>query len=463
MPFGFSYANVSFSPTSMASYNTLFELNLENTPNSIKPKPVTFEISGDGNLPRFTVLKPSLRNKKGQSLMLFKRCVVNSNDTQQLILVNEGSLATKINFYLIDPDSAFKFKPLNSNEKNTGIVWKDNDETISSAVVQPNSQVSFQIVCTPRRIQSYQASLQLTVTDNQFEDTLIQMIGEGYMEDVIFENLHSLAGSNESEEDVLADEDVSALKCNSISFGDVYINEKKQLIFTMKNQSKTDCVRFEWPTTFQILGSNNASAVTIGGFNTSVNLNASSANLLNETSNMTNPNTATILNETQNSSIQFSPRVGHLHAGCAKDITITFKAPEPKLMRRELFSCNLTKIVFDQPIHEVKDWDDRITQLKWVSEYAVSNQEQFVSSVTAAHQRQLTELGNNLPGTVPTKQIIRKKVIETEPEPRYTKVDEQVQPMELFISANCDYCKHRCRTSAIRFKDTLMFQTRVYE
>ena len=65
------------------------------------------------------------------------------------------------------------------------------------------------------------------------------MIGEGYMEDVIFENLHSLAGSNESEEDVLADEDVSALKCNSISFGDVYINEKKQLIFTMKNQSKT--------------------------------------------------------------------------------------------------------------------------------------------------------------------------------------------------------------------------------
>ena len=236
-PFGFAYVTVSFNPTSMTSYSTLLEANLENTPNSIKPKPVTFEISGEGNLPRFTIVKPALRNKKGQSLMLFKRCVVKTTDTQMLVLSNEGSLATKVNFFLFDPDRAFKFKALNANEKDNGIVMKEGEEIISSAIIQPSTQVSFQVTCAPKRVQTYQASLQLTVTDNQFEDTFIQMVGEGYMEDVIFENLHSLAGSSEADEEVLADEDVSAIKCNTISFGDVYINDKKQLLFTMKNQS----------------------------------------------------------------------------------------------------------------------------------------------------------------------------------------------------------------------------------
>ncbi len=88
--------------------------------------------------------------------------------------------------------------------------------------------------------------------------------------------------------------------------------------------------------------------------------------------------------------------------------------------------------------------------------------------------QKLTEL-NNLPGVVnqslngsllppgPSKQIIRKKVVEIEPEPRYIKSEENTQPLELFVTANCDYSKYRCKTNVIRFKDTLMFQTRVFE
>ncbi|RMZ93881.1 hydrocephalus-inducing -like protein, partial [Brachionus plicatilis] len=46
--------------------------------------------------------------------------------------------------------------------------------------------------------------------------------------------------------------------------------------------------------------------------------------------------------------------------------------------------------------------------------------------------------------------------------PKFTKSDETIQPLEIFVSANCDYSRYRCKTSSIRFKDTLMFQTRVY-
>jgi hypothetical protein len=152
----------------------------------------------------------------------------------------------KVNFFLYDPDSAFRIKPSNKNGQSS-FVMRESEESVSSVIIQPGEQVSFTVTCHPKQIQAYQGSLQMTVTDNQFEDTMIQLIGEGYMEDVIFENLHSLASNQSSvgdvEEEVVADEDVAAIKANSISFGDVYVNERKQLLFTMKNQSKTDCYR----------------------------------------------------------------------------------------------------------------------------------------------------------------------------------------------------------------------------
>lgn len=339
-------------------------------------------------------------------------------------------------------------------------------------VIQPNSQVSFTVTCTPKQVQTYQASLQLTVTDNQFEDTLIQMIGEGYMEDVTIENLHSLSsGLADSDEDVVADEDVSALKSNSISFGDVYVNDKKQLLFTMRNLSKTDCFRFEWP-----------------------------ANLASASFSLNSTNQSTEQPGFSNSSgpqlVSFSPRVGHLHAGCAKDVKVTFKSNEPKTLKKELFNCMLTKISFDMPINEVKDWDDRMTMVKWINEVVQgssnapvsnsitnnsnSNVHQAAGGVSSSlneastifTQRQMSEANiaaafhanqHTNVSQLSNKQIVRKKVVETESEPKHTKSDENVQPIDLFISANCDYSRYRCKTSVIRFKETLMFQTRVYE
>lgn len=182
-------------------------------------------------------------------------------------------------------------------------------------------------------MQAYNASLQITVTDNQFEDTLVQLIGEGYLEDVTLDNLpnayltSSLASPDDPEaSDLLAEEDVAALKATSIHFGDCYVNERKQLLFTLKNMSKTQCYRFEWAH--------------------------------NQQQQPQQPSTATAADQTTaaaslSSLVQFSPRVGHLHAGGVKDITVTFKSSEPRFLRKEIAQCLLTKIAFDQPIDEV--------------------------------------------------------------------------------------------------------------
>ncbi len=114
-PHSAAYATVSFTPAAMQSYAAYFEASLENMPPTAKHRAIAFEVSGDGNLPRFTIAKPSLRNRKGQSLMLFRRTVLGAADSQQLVLANDGSLPAKVNFYLNDPDSAFKLKPAANN------------------------------------------------------------------------------------------------------------------------------------------------------------------------------------------------------------------------------------------------------------------------------------------------------------------------------------------------------------
>lgn len=192
------------------------------------------------------------------------------------------------------------------------------------------------MTCTPRAIQTYQGSLQITVTDNQFEDTLVQLIGEGYQEEIILDNLPSMPpltanylGEPEAS-DLLADEDLAALKSNSIHFGDCYINERKQLLFTMKNTSKTQCYRFEWQE-LAIQGSN----------------------LTGANAPLSDPINGGLPASTSSPIVQFSPRIGHLHAGCVKDIAVTFKSSEPKFLKNELVKCILAKISFEQPIDEV--------------------------------------------------------------------------------------------------------------
>ena len=307
------------------------------------------------------------------------------------------------------------------------VVLKDNTDVISSIVLQPNQQISFIASFTPKSIQTYEGMLQLTVTDNQFEDTLIHFIGEGYMEDVTIDNLHNINNA-EFEEEIIADEDVSgkisfifllilkyqfnqfvliAIKGDSINFGDIYINENKKLLFTMTNRNKTICYRFEWP---------------------------------------------------ENNWLSFSPRVGHLHCNCAKDIAVTFKSSEPKYMKKELINCLLTKITFEHPINEIKDWDDRMTVIKWVNEIVLNN------NITNDINRPSSATTSSIIGTHTSKShTIKKKITETEIEPQYSKYDDSIQSLQLYISANCDYSRYKCSSHVVRFKDTLMFQTRIFE
>lgn len=96
----------------------------------------------------------------------------------------------------------------------------------------------------------------------------------------------------------------TAALSNLIEFGDCHVREEKNLIFAITNHSDTDAVRFQWPENHEQL--------------------------------------------------KFSPAVGHLHAGCAKDITVTFKTNSSKTLNQESIGCKVSKISFDGPVDQVR-------------------------------------------------------------------------------------------------------------
>lgn len=67
----------------------------------------------------------------------------------------------------------------------------------------------------------------------------------------------------------------------------------------------------------------------------------------------------------------------------------------------------------------------------------------------------------DVPG--PNNRPAKKKVVEVEPEPAHTEVADYSRNVELLVTANADFTKFKCKAESIKFKDTLMFQTRVYE
>ena len=59
--------------------------------------------------------------------------------------------------------------------------------------------------------------MKLTVINNQYEDSVVQLVGEGYEDDITLDNIHSVLRTidPEQEEGSMAEDDVSG-KCLSV-------------------------------------------------------------------------------------------------------------------------------------------------------------------------------------------------------------------------------------------------------
>ena len=56
----------------------------------------------------------------------------------------------------------------------------------------------------------------------------------------------------------------------------------------------------------------------------------------------------------------------------------------------------------------------------------------------------------------------KKKVIETEPEPPYTAIPGSALDLDLMFNVIADFARYQGQINKVYFKDTLVFQTRMY-
>ncbi|XP_033625714.1 hydrocephalus-inducing protein homolog [Asterias rubens] len=460
------YAMVTFGPPSMQTYTGQFEVILDGVSGAVaKQKNLSFEVQGEGNLPRVSIQKPSIRNKKGSPLLLFKRLLLGSTQTLQLCLRNDGTLPSKVDIDLTDPNGVFSLQsspetkliyPMQGNIQT--YLDNEGEELIrhphtASIIVGVGEESTFQAVFKPDVAHRFEGSIRVTVMDNQYEDRVIQMVGEGYQDEITLDNIHSIPAEENVEALLENDNQVSAVASNHIHFGHCHIGESYQLTFTMTNHNATDTVRFQWP---------------------------------------------------EHPQLKFCPSVGHLHGGLAKDIAVTFKTDSAVGLQDTVINCKVCKITFDKPVDQVPDWDDRLRTVKWVDipvaalrpptsgdtpgNRPKSNQDakkeeketkkehrkggakdKEAAKEAAMEQMDKEKTEEELRRKIAAGEIVievpkpaKKKVVETELEPTNTPLEDTTRDVELRVSANADYAKYKCKTDVIHFKDTLMFQTRQF-
>lgn len=61
-----------------------------------KNKLLVLDLVGDGNLPFVSVLRPMVRNRRGQPVLQFKRQLVGRGQTLPLVIKNDGNVPAKV-------------------------------------------------------------------------------------------------------------------------------------------------------------------------------------------------------------------------------------------------------------------------------------------------------------------------------------------------------------------------------
>lgn len=94
------YAVVSFTPASMQAYSAIFDVSVDGQSKANRDARTasnfTCELHGEGHLPRVMIVRPAVRNKKAQTMVLFNKLLLGRQAIQQLVLVNDGVLPAKV-------------------------------------------------------------------------------------------------------------------------------------------------------------------------------------------------------------------------------------------------------------------------------------------------------------------------------------------------------------------------------
>ncbi len=197
------FVTLYFEPKTLLSYGAIFNATVvdgkDANTNNLK-----FEVRGDGALPVVSIKQPHVEGS-GPLVLKFPKTLVGRKSELPVALENKGLLVATVKFELKAQES-IKF-PCSGQE----------------IVLNSNETKSFLVSFEPKQVEKIDAQLTIAVLGNN--STVVKIVGEGYVENVTFDDLPN----NEE----------------SLNFGFCEVNNPKQLTFSLTNHS-ADHFKYSW-------------------------------------------------------------------------------------------------------------------------------------------------------------------------------------------------------------------------
>ncbi|TRZ06998.1 hypothetical protein HGM15179_020109 [Zosterops borbonicus] len=373
----FAVATMTFTPPDKKKYSCTFKASL------VIPK------GGKGHVPQVTFVCPKARSNTGNSLLRFKRLQLGESEMLPLLVRNKGVIPVEFMLHLEDEHGAFFLKGRDSTLERfcTEDVEEDSAENENKSsenpflLLHPGQSTKFDVIFEPTLAQRLEGRICVVMKDKHSKKSPVKLVGEGHKDEFALDGLEEDTQERDAKS-ILKKNIIDAVRVNHIQFGNRSVGESCRKTFTITNHTCTKVMRFEWE---------------------------------------------------EKAPFQFSPKVGHLHPGCAKGITVTLKSDVPATFRRHLVKCKVTEINLELPKEEVQDWDDQMCIVTWNDTTREDSADSWPDEW---------------------------KVVEKIPEPAHTVVEESSQEAEVYLSASVVYSQVKLSTVLVQFKDTLLFQTR---
>jgi len=211
-PHGRVYVSVAFKPTNMMAYGGVFEATVAGGEKNPKTGVLRFELRGEGTLPTITLTNAAIRDN-GRSSMEFKKTRVGKSSLLSFELRNGGSIAATARFDLPFHES---YQLLDS----------------ASVTLAPKATRRVDVQFAPKAAQVYKHEVKMATVQNQFETLMIDLVGEGFKDEVVFEGL-----PRDFED-----------QCH---FGDCFIGVEKPVSFVLRSYCEKT-IKFMWPSHPQV-------------------------------------------------------------------------------------------------------------------------------------------------------------------------------------------------------------------
>lgn len=218
------YVTASFCPSAIQSFSGILEAVVENGTDA-KTRAFTCELRGEGALPHIRAElgvpadsasgTPAIGT--GNPALRFPKLLVGRSLTLPLTLRNDGVLPASARLETPVPETGFAVTNADGAPFRSG----------SSVTLEPGQRADLRVTFYPLEIRDYAQEIAMVVRHNHFDDQRIQLLGQGYMEDVTLEGL--------------PDGDSSKIR-----FEDGPVGAPRTLAFVMKNRVHKHW-RFAWP------------------------------------------------------------------------------------------------------------------------------------------------------------------------------------------------------------------------